>query len=360
MNKTSLYDEHVRLQATIVPFAGFLMPLQYTSIAHEHQQVRHDVGIFDVSHMGEIFVEGLESLEFVNFVLTNKIPRGPQSQAVYTLLCDEAGHIIDDLIVYPLEDRKYLFVVNASNTDKDFQWLLRQTASFEVTVNNLSASFGQIAIQGPRAHEVIAKMISPNAEQLKFMNFAFMDYQGKSILVSRSGYTGEDGYELYADPDTINGLWRKALDKYKVTPCGLGARDTLRFEAALSLYGHEIDDHTSPLEAGLKFAVAFDKEFIGREPLSKELENGIPRKIVGLEIIGRGIARADYEVFKNGTKIGKVTTGYLLPDHQVPLALAMISRPEAILGDEVEVQIRNQMVKAKIRDIKFMEKKYKR
>jgi len=360
MNKTSLYDEHVRLNATMVPFAGYLMPLQYSSINHEHLQVRTDVGVFDVSHMGEILVEGPDSFAFVNHVLTNKMPPGPNPKAIYTLMCDEAGFIIDDLIVYPLEAQRYFLVVNASNTAKDFDWLAKQAATFEVTVTDVSAAYGQIAIQGPRAEGVLSSIFGTEAAVLTFMQFKEMTYDGDRVLLSRSGYTGEDGFEAYATPSTIHKLWTLVIEKYRATPCGLGARDTLRFEAALSLYGHEIDDRTTPLEAGLKFAVSFDKDFIGKAVLAEQLEQGARRKLVGLDIVGRGIARADYEVCQDERRVGKVTTGYLLPNHAHPLALAMVETACAAVGTELAVMIRNQAVKAVVRDIRFMDKKYKK
>lgn len=360
MYKTSLYERHVRLGAQMVPFAGFLMPLQYASIASEHTAVRNSVGLFDVSHMGEILISGPESHQFVNHIVTNIIPEAPANKAVYGLLCNESGHVIDDLFVYPLEKDMYLLVVNASNVDKDEAWIIKQSCAYDVNVSNLSSKYGQLALQGPQAEQLVSNLWSEGFKELRFMQYKYAEYCGSSVLVSRSGYTGEDGYEFYSDPATIDALWDYFVNECRVTPCGLGCRDTLRFEGALSLYGHEIDDQTSPLEAGLKFAVKFEKDFIGKEALSKQLTDGIPRKLVGLDIVGRGIARADYEVWVNNLKIGRITTGYMLAGHPHPLALALIDTAYTQLGQEVDVMIRNVMVKAVVRDTIFMEKKYKR
>jgi aminomethyltransferase len=360
MNKTILYAEHERLKANIVPFGGFLMPLFYSSIATEHDAVRQNVGIFDVSHMGEILIKGPESLAFVNQLVTNLIPTGPTLKATYALMCNEFGHVIDDLFVYPLEADTYLLVVNAANVDKDEAFIRQAAAPFIVTIENASSEYGQIALQGPNAFKMMMALFGASIDDLKFMQYCYKTYDGHQILVSRSGYTGEDGFELYAEPNAILKLWRHFVDGSGVTPCGLGCRDTLRFEGALSLYGHEIDDTISPLEAGLKFAVNFNKEFTGKEVLLKEFNEGVKRKLVGLDIIGRGIARADYEVYADGAKIGKVTTGYLLPHHQTPLALALIDRKYCELGTMVQVSIRNQLIEARVRDTKFMDKKYKR
>lgn len=360
MKRTALYEEHERLNANIVPFGGFLMPLYYSSIAAEHDAVRNACGIFDVSHMGEILITGPESNEFVNHLVTNLVRVGPLDKAVYAIMCNEDGFAIDDLFVYPLESHRYLLVVNASNIQKDEQWIIAQASSFDVEVNNVSDAYGQIAIQGPRARELVTKRFGAFIDTMKFMNYRFFDDDLGTILISRSGYTGEDGFELYAKPEVIGKLWRYFIDDQKVTPCGLGARDTLRFEAALSLYGHEIDMTITPLEAGLKFAVNFDKQFIGKHRLEEQFNKGLSRRLVGLEISGRGIARGGYAVFAEDKKIGHVTTGYLLPNQERPLALALIQTPYATIGSEVAVLIRNQPVSAIVRDMKFMEKKYMR
>jgi aminomethyltransferase len=360
MNKTSLYDQHVRLGAQMVPFAGFLMPLQYTSITAEHQAVRRSVGLFDVSHMGEIFIKGPESHALVNQLVTNIVPLGRSEKAVYGLLCNEMGFVLDDLFVYPLAEDEYLLVVNASNLAKDEAWIRIQSHAYDVIIDNASDRYGQLALQGPDAEALMIDKFGSQYAQLRFMQYATADFEGAQVLISRSGYTGEDGYELYADPNTVAKLWDYFIQERHVTPCGLGCRDTLRFEGALSLYGHEIDENATPLEAGLKFAVKFEKEFIGKQALKTEFEAGPTRRLVGLEVIGRGIARADYEVYADHQKIGRVTTGYLLSGHQRPLALALIDTKYAQIGTNVDIMIRNIPVPAVVRDTIFMDKKYKR
>ncbi len=359
MKKTVLYPEHIRLQAQLVPFADYLMPLQYVSIAHEHDAVRHHVGIFDVSHMGEIVIEGPDSLAFVNQLVTNLINPGPLNKATYAIMCREDGGAIDDLFVYPLEAEKYLLVVNASNIDKDEAWI-RQHAAGRVTISNRSDAYGQIAIQGPESQAVVAPLFQAAVTELTFMQYLLTEYHGRPVIVSRSGYTGEDGFEIYGDPDTIFALWRHFVDEAGVTPCGLGCRDTLRFEGALSLYGHELSDTITPIEAGLKFACNFTKDFIGKPVLERQWTEGATRALVGLELLSRGIARADHQVAVQGKPIGYVTTGYLLPHQATGLALALVDKAYSQIGQAVDVIIRGQNVPARIRDTKFMEKKYKR
>jgi aminomethyltransferase len=360
MKKTVLYPEHVRLQAQIVPFADYLMPLQYSSITNEHDAVRQHVGIFDVSHMGEILIEGPDSLAFVNKLVTNLVNPGPLPKATYAIMCREDGGAIDDLFVYPLEADKYFLVVNASNIAKDEAWIRQQATGYHVKITNLSDSYGQIAVQGPESPSVVGPLFKEPVTDLKFMQYLTTAYKGRPVIVSRSGYTGEDGFELYSDPDTILKLWKHFVAEAGVTPCGLGCRDTLRFEGALSLYGHELSDTITPIEAGLKFACHFTKDFIGKPVLEKQWSDGAKRALVGIELLSRGIARAEHEVAVDGKTIGQVTTGYLLPHHTTGLALALIDKAYAQIGQAVEVIIRGQAVPARVRDTKFMEKKYKR
>ncbi|MFA5235540.1 MAG: glycine cleavage system aminomethyltransferase GcvT [Bacilli bacterium] len=360
MKKTVLYPEHVRLQAQIVPFADYLMPLQYSSIANEHDAVRNHVGIFDVSHMGEIMIQGPDSLALVNRLVTNLVNPGPLNKATYAIMCHEDGGAIDDLFVYPLDVEKYLLVVNASNIAKDEAWIRKQASGHRVDITNLSDDYGQIAVQGPASISVVSPLFKQAIAELKFMQYLIDEYEGRPVMVSRSGYTGEDGFELYADPDTIWKLWKHFVDSAKVTPCGLGCRDTLRFEGALSLYGHELSDTITPIEAGLKFACNFTKDFIGKSVLEKQWTEGAKRALVGIELLSRGIARADHEVAVEGKTIGHVTTGYLLPHHASGLALALIDKAYSQIGQAVDVVIRGQTIPARVRDNKFMEKKYKR
>jgi aminomethyltransferase len=360
MNKTFLHEEHLRLKAKIIEFAGYDLPLEFSGIKAEHKAVRSKAGLFDVSHMGKITISGIDAYAFVEKLITNHIPRPPINKAVYALMCNENGFIIDDLLVYPLSDFDVLLVVNASNLEKDYQWIIDHKESHQVTISNVTDFMVQIAIQGPEAINVLVDIFNRSIDQLKFMNFKTFVYRNQSLLISRSGYTGEDGFEIYGPPQLVKSLYKQILQYEQVVPCGLGARDTLRFEAALSLYGHEISDSITPLEANLNFAVKFDKDFIGKDALLKQKEIGVKRTLVGLLMIERGIARTGYIIKKDGQNIGYITTGYALANHSQPIALALIDCEYSQIGSRVHVLIRDHEVLAEIRDTNFMEKQYKR
>lgn len=358
--RTILYEEHLKLNAKMIPFAGFEMPIEYTNISEEHLAVRHQVGLFDVSHMGEIRLKGKDALPFIDYLGTNRITGAKDGKVIYSILCQEDGGIIDDLMVYKFCDEDILLIVNASNTDKDYQWITSHRGSFDVEIINESSSFGEVALQGPLSQEVLQPFVDVDLDTLYFMQFVQAHFNGQVIHISRSGYTGEDGFEIFTDPKTTLKLWQKLLDDPRVKPCGLGARDTLRFEAALPLYGHEISDTTTPLEAGLNFGVKLDKPFIGSEVLVKQKAKGIPRTLVGLTMLERGIARQGYEVVSNGQVIGVISTGYMLPNAKEAIALALIQSDYAHEGDLVDVMIRQKPLKAQIRNPAFYQKKYKR
>lgn len=354
LKKTILYQNHVDLSANMVEFGGFLMPLYYTSIADEHLSVRNQVGMFDVSHMGEIRIRGKDALKFVNYLLTSRITVG--TKMMYGLLCMEDGNVVDDLMVYPYHENDIFLVVNASNTDKDFEWIQSHSKSFDVEIINESDLIGEIAVQGPLSESVIQQLglNYPTHSQ----DYLRGTYKGEEILISRSGYTGEDGFEVYGSHHLIQVLWNDLLNLH-VKPCGLGCRDTLRFEAAMPLYEHEISDTINPLEAGLKFAVDFTKnDFIGKKALERYAQNP-KRKLVGIELLERNVARAHYPVYKGDKEIGFITTGYLSPSVQKPIAMALIDINEANLGNEVDVIIRNKPIKAVVRSRKFYNKKNK-
>jgi aminomethyltransferase len=357
MKKTSLYDKHVALGAKMTEFAGFMMPLTYTNIPFEHRAVRNHVGVFDVSHMGEILIKGNDALEFVNYLVTNTVT-SEENRVTYALLCDEKGYALDDLLVYVINERRILLVVNAGNTDKDFEFIVRHSEPFDVTVKNRSKRYAQLAVQGPKANKTLSDLFDLELSSLPFMTFQEIDDQGKPLLISRTGYTGEDGFELYGAPESIGKLWDVLIDQ-GVVPCGLGARDTLRFEANLPLYGNEMNDSINPYETGLGFAIKTEKSFIGRDALVSHKEH-LSRKIVGIELLERGIPRHGYPVFIDDRNIGFVTTGYLLPDRDKALALALIDARYAKKGTDVSIEIRNKRVKARIRNRKFYTKKYKK
>ena len=360
IKETMLHERHLKLGAKMSPFAGFDMPIEYAGITQEHEAVRHKAGLFDVSHMGEIRIKGPDAMPFVDYLGTNRITGVEFGRVMYTILCTPEGGVIDDLFIYKLDYTEILLVVNASNIAVDYAWLLANKKGFDVEITNESDDWGEIALQGPLSASVLEPILKMNFSDLYFMRFRTIEYDRKKVILSRSGYTGEDGFELYGKTKVIAELWDKILENPNVSPCGLGCRDTLRFEAGLPLYGHEMSREISPLEAGSGFAVKLDKNFIGRDALQAQKDQGLPRTLVGLELIDKGIARGGYEVYKNGVTIGVVTTGYLLPGRDHALALALLTTSEAVMDSIVDIQIRGKNVAAKVRDFAFFHKNYYR
>ena len=362
--KTILYDKHLENNAKMVEFGGFIMPIEYhdhevNGITPEHLAVRHDVGLFDVSHMGEIDVLGKDAMAFLNYLITSNIEKAPLYKMTYGLLCYPDGGVVDDLMVYKIRDDYAMLVVNASNCDKDFAWLKEHQKGYDVEIINRSDEIGQLALQGPRAEEVLQKYTEYDLNKLKLFDFDIFHVDGSQMIVSRSGYTGEDGFEIYGGNQAIIALFDKFVKIDKVRLCGLGCRDTLRFEAAMPLYGDEISQDIKPVEACLNYALDLDKDFIGRDALI-EYKKTMPRKLVGIELIDRGIARGGYELcdLKTGDVIGYITTGYLLPEHDKALALGFVKIEYSNLGTEIGIKIRHNVIKAIVRDRKFMNKKY--
>ncbi|HOO44057.1 MAG TPA: glycine cleavage system aminomethyltransferase GcvT, partial [Bacillota bacterium] len=360
IRKTCLYDEHVKLGAKIEEFAGFLMPIVYTSIKEEHNAVREHVGMFDVSHMGEFVVRGKEATEYVDNIFTNSIVDKENGTVTYGMMLYPNGTIVDDLLVYKVNHEEYFFVVNASNIAKDYEWVVEQTGDFDVTVSNLSDEYSEIAIQGPEAEERVKALLGLDLGDLPFFNFRNAEYKNHQLLISRTGYTGEDGFEIYASKEAIEEIWQVFIAG-DVVPCGLGSRDTLRFEAALPLYGHEISDEITPLEAGLKFFTKIDSEnqFIGKPALLEQQEKGLERRVVGIELTKLAIPRAGYLVYSKDQEIGYVTTGYLSVTLDKPIAMAMLKKEFTKKDTEIEVKIRNKSVPGFVRDKKFLKKNYK-
>ncbi len=364
LKKTCLYDKHIACGGKIVEFGGFLMPIEYVGITEEHQAVRNNVGLFDVSHMGEVLVTGADASCYLDYMVTSSITTAPCAKMTYGVMLYENGCCVDDLMMYKYSDDKVLVICNASNTDKDFEYFLKNKGKFDVKIENLSDKYAQLALQGPNAINIMAEISDKEVRDLKLFDFKEMKVNGKDMLVSRSGYTGEDGFEIYGSPHDINELFDLFVNKYKVQLCGLGCRDTLRFEANMPLYGHEINNDINPVEACLNYAICYDKEFIGRSALLKYKENQT-RKLVGLELIDRGIARGGYELCDLDTNevIGYITTGYMIPKTDSsrvdkPVALGYVKINYAEIGKEIGVIIRGRVIKAKIRDKKFMKKKY--
>ncbi len=350
MKKTVLYDHHVKLGAKMVEFAGFEMPIQYSSIKEEHHAVRHDAGLFDVSHMGEIKVIGEDATRFLDHVYTNNVNAMTANQILYGFFLYENGGVVDDLLVYKVNDEHYLLVVNASNTEKDYRWLLKQSDGFDVSIINASDEYSELALQGPKAEAMLQKHTDYALDSLKFFTFDDVQLENAEFLVSRTGYTGEDGFEIYGDHEAVKVLFKKLLlEHHDLKPCGLGARDTLRFEVALPLYGHEISETITPLEAGYKFAVKMDKgDFIGKDALQKQLEEGLTRRIVGLKILDKGIVREGADVYVGDEKVGHVTTGYLSPSLNKAVALALVDKPHDKRGTELSINVRKRFLKARV------------
>ncbi len=351
LKRTPLFDVYAAYGGKTIDFGGWELPVQFSSIKEEHEAVRTRAGLFDVSHMGEIIVKGTGSEAFLQKLITNDVTKLAVGQAQYTAMCYTDGGIVDDLLVYKLEENHYLLVVNAGNIEKDFNWI-KQHATDEVELVNLSDSYGLLALQGPKAEKILQKLTSTDLSSIKFFRFQDeVEVAGKKVLVSRTGYTGEDGFEIYASSEDVVDLWKEILAAGKeegILPCGLGARDTLRFEACLPLYGQELSKDISPLEAGIGFVVKLQKEadFLGKEVLVEQKQNGIPRKSVGLEMTDKGIPRTGYPVYVGDKQIGFVTTGTQSPTFKKNIGLALIETAYTELGQEVEVEIRNKRLKA--------------
>lgn len=351
LKQTPLYQHYVDAGAKIVEFGGWAMPVQFTSIKEEHNAVRTKAGLFDVSHMGEILVEGAQADDLVQYVLTNDTTLLTTENAHYTTLCNEKGGVIDDLVTYKLDDKKYLLVVNAANTEKDFNWIQKQSNDFDVTVKNVSEEYGQLAIQGLNARDIIQKHVSEDVSQMKMFEFKQnVELFGKNVILSQSGYTGEDGFEIYCNSEDTTTIWDELL-KEDVTPCGLGARDTLRLEAGLPLHGQDLTEEITPYEGGIAFAVKplIDADFIGKSVLKEQKENGAPRRTVGLKMIDKGIPRTGYTILNTeGKEIGVVTSGTQSPSTGNSIGLGIIDRDEFEMGKEVVIQVRKRQVKAQI------------
>lgn len=362
LRRTALFEAHKRHGGKLVDYAGWEMSVQFEGLTAEHEAVRNAAGMFDVSHMGEIEIKGNQAEDFIQYLVTNDISVLEDYQILYTFMCYPDGGIVDDLLVYKYNKNHYLLVVNASNTAKDYEWMKENLGSYDAEIIDISDQVSEIALQGPKAQEILQDLTDTDLSEIKF--FYFKDdviVNGAKCLVSRTGYTGEDGFEIYLDNDNIDALWEKLLEVGKdrgLKPAGLGARDTLRFEANLPLYGNEIDKDITPLEAGLGFFVKLNKDnFIGKDALVKQKEEGLKRKIVGFEMKENGIPRQGYEVKADGKVIGYVTTGYNSPTLKKNIGFALIDAEYAALGTPIEIQIRKRTLKAEVVSRKFYTRK---
>jgi aminomethyltransferase len=345
LKRTPLYEEHVKLGAKMVPFAGWEMPVSYKSIIEEHNAVRNSVGIFDIGHMGLIKIEGDDALPLIQKTTTNDAARLSLHQCQYSIICNETGGTVDDILVYRLP-MFYLIVCNASNLEKVLAWLQKYSKSFKRSAVSPYENYCMVSLQGPDSEKIVSQTLSVPLSDLKRNHTLWW----RDIIISRTGYTGEDGLELIAAKNEVKKLWEAFINK-GVRPCGLGARDTLRLEAGLPLYGHEYDDKTSPLEADYGWAVKLDKEnFIGEAVLLKQKETGPEKKLVGLEPEGRAIPRAGDAVFDSSASrpIGKVTSGTFSPTFKKPIALAYLATKEAVPGNSVRIEIRGNKIAAKV------------
>ena len=369
LSKTCLYEKHVALGAKMSPFAGFMMPIQYSSIVEEHNAVRGKVGMFDVSHMGEIFIEGPEAEAFINHIFTNEIRGFEPGKVLYGMMCYPDGGVVDDLLVYrEFEPEHFLLVVNAANIAKDHEWILAQAAlnpatgkPFDCRIDNASDRWGQIAVQGPDAEKTVVEVLGlKGAAELGFYTFYDAEINGKRLIVSRTGYTGEDGFELYATPEETVRLWDELLAS-GVVPCGLGCRDTLRFEAGLPLYGDELSPEISPVMAGLGMFCKYDKDFIGKDALLCQKAEGVARKLVGIEIEDTAIPRAGYPVeLEDGTSVGVVTTGYHSISLDRSICFALVDSRFAALETPLWIRIRKRVFPGKVVKKRFYQTNYKK
>ncbi len=361
--QTFLHDKHVKLGAKMVDFAGWSMPVQYSSIIEEHKTVREKAGLFDVSHMGEVFVSGKDAMEFLNSVVPQDISKLDYEKAVYCQLPNKKGGLIDDLIIYKLGILEYLVICNASRIDEDLNWLVRNSKDFDVKIDNQSHNYSLLAVQGPLADKLLRKM--GLATQQESFTIKPAKIAGVKVLASRTGYTGEDGYEILVENKHSEFLWDKILEEgaeFGIKPIGLGARDTLRLEAALHLYGNDLDENTTPIEAGLSWSVPKDKEadYNGKEVIMNQIKNGVEKKIVGLKMLDKSIARHEYEVYKDGEKVGVVTSGAPSPVLGANIALAYVKNDKDICtGSTVQVMIREKLHDAEVVKRPFITKRNK-
>ena len=362
--RTCLYDKHVALGALMSPFAGFEMPIQYTTITDEHQAVRTACGVFDVSHMGEIVVNGKDAERFVQHIFTNDISNAKDGQVFYGMMCREDGGTVDDLLVYKMAFWDFFLVVNAANIDKDWAWIQEQAKGFEVILDNRSDRYAQLAIQGPDAEAVVSEVLTlPVCQMIDFYHARDVGFDnGVKTILSRTGYTGEDGFEIYSSPEKINWYWDKLMASGRCKPCGLGCRDTLRFEVGLPLYGDELSDSISPVMAGLGMFVKLDKdEFIGKEALARQKAEGTAKKLVGIELQDKAIPRHGYTVLNiEGEPVGEVTTGYHGISVDKSVCMALIDAQYAKLDTPLQIQIRKKVFPGKVVKKQFYNKSYKK
>ena len=378
--KTCLYDRHVALGALMSPFGGFIMPIQYSNITDEHNAVRQHCGVFDVSHMGEVRITGPDAERYVQHIFTNDVAGAPVGQIYYGMMLYPNGGTVDDLLVYKMGENDFFLVINAANIDKDVAWMKEHTDGFDIKLDHQSDFYGQLAVQGPEAEAVVEEVLGIPCSELKFYTAKTLSnspLKGEdsgqeasplrgglegSVIVSRTGYTGEDGFEIYGSHAFTQQSWDKLIQSGRCKPCGLGCRDTLRFEVGLPLYGDELSADISPVMAGLSMFCKLDKpEFIGKEALAEQKANGVPQKLVGIELADKAIPRHGYPVLNmEGEQVGEVTTGYHCLSVDKSVCMALVKTEYAKLDTPLQVQIRKKVVEGKVVKKKFYDKHYKK
>ena len=377
--KTCLYDRHVALGALMSPFGGFIMPIQYSNITDEHNAVRQHCGVFDVSHMGEVRITGPDAERYVQHIFTNDVAGAPVGQIYYGMMLYPNGGTVDDLLVYKMGENDFFLVINAANIDKDVAWMKEHTDGFDIKLDHQSDFYGQLAVQGPEAEAVVEEVLGIPCSELKFYTAKTLSnspLKGEdsgqeasplrgglegSVIVSRTGYTGEDGFEIYGSHAFTQQSWDKLIQSGRCKPCGLGCRDTLRFEVGLPLYGDELSADISPVMAGLSMFCKLDKpEFIGKEALVEQKANGVAKRVIGIELQDKAIPRHGYAVLKDGVKVGEVTTGYHCLSVDKSVCMALVETPYAKLGTELEIQIRKKTFPGVVVKKRFYDKHYKK
>lgn len=356
--KTCLYDRHVALGALMSPFGGFIMPIQYTNITDEHHAVRNDCGVFDVSHMGEVRITGPDAERYVQHIFTNDIAGAPVGQIYYGMMLYPNGGTVDDLLVYKMGENDFFLVINAANIDKDVDWMKQHTTGFNINLEHQSDQYGQLAVQGPQAETVVEEVLGIPCSELKFYTTKVVG----DLIVSRTGYTGEDGFEIYGTHQFTQQAWDKLIQSGRCKPCGLGCRDTLRFEVGLPLYGDELSADISPVMAGLSMFCKLDKpEFIGKEALEEQKANGVEQKLIGIELTDKAIPRHGYPVLNaEGEQVGEVTTGYHCLSVDKSVCMALVKTNYAKLDTTLYIQIRKKVFEGKVVKKKFYDKHYKK
>ena len=356
MKELVLKNTHISLGAKLVPFAGFEMPVQYEGVIAEHLAVREKVGVFDVSHMGEFLIDGPKALELIQYVTSNDASKLEIGNIQYSCFPNNEGGIVDDLLVYRIKEEQYLLVVNAGNIQKDWDWINEHNKNFGANVRNLSDNYCLFAVQGPKALLTMQKLTSVDLSTIKYYNFKVGDFAGVDyVILSATGYTGAGGFEIYVSKDKAQIVWDelfKAGEEFGIKPIGLAARDTLRLEMGFCLYGNDINDTTSPIEAGLSWITKFNKDFVNKTELQNQKTNGVARKLIGFELIDKGIPRHDYPITDSiGNKIGIVTSGTMSPSLKKPIGMGYVSSEFSNLGSEICIEVRGKLIKAKV--VKF-------